>query len=108
MNIGIDVMGGDYAPQATIAGAILAQKELNGSDRIVLIGNETIIHEQLEAHDADVSLFDIVHAPDVIEMGESPTRAFTKKPASSMAASSPAAAPPFILARICKASLGCR
>lgn len=84
MNIGIDVMGGDYAPQATIAGAILAQKELNGSDRIVLIGNETIIHEQLEAHDADVSLFDIVHAPDVIEMGESPTRAFTKKPASSI------------------------
>ncbi len=84
MNIGFDVMGGDYAPEATVAGALLARKELPDSDRVVLIGNEKAIHEQLDAHAADPSWFDIVHAPDTIEMGESPTKAFTKKPGSSI------------------------
>ena len=43
MKVGLDVMGGDYAPKATIGGAILAHKELPTEDRIVLIGNEGII-----------------------------------------------------------------
>ena len=45
MKIGLDVMGGDYAPEATIAGAIMASKELSTSDKIVLIGDEQIIRE---------------------------------------------------------------
>ncbi len=85
MNIGFDVMGGDYAPEATIAGAILARKELPDQDRIVLIGNEQSILDQLSKHDEDPGLFDIVHTPDVIEMGESPTKAFARKPGSSIA-----------------------
>ncbi len=84
MNIGFDVMGGDHAPKATMGGAILAQKELSGPDRIVLIGDEELIHKHLEAESVDSELFDIVHSPDVIGMGESPTRALTKKPASSI------------------------
>ncbi len=85
MNIGFDVMGGDYAPAASIAGAVLAHKEIPESDRIVLIGIEKLIHEQLEAQGADAAMFDIVHAPEMIEMGESPTRAFSRKPNSSIA-----------------------
>jgi len=85
MNIGFDVMGGDYAPGASIAGAILARKEIPEGDRIVLIGDEQRIHEQLKARDADAGMFDIMHAPEMIEMGESPTRAFSRKPNSSIA-----------------------
>jgi len=85
MRIGLDVMGGDFAPEATITGAILAQKEIPDTDRIVLIGDETIINEQLKAQGSDPALFDIRHAPDAIGMGESPTKAFAQKPDSGIA-----------------------
>lgn len=85
MNIGFDVMGGDFAPHATLAGALLAKNELPHSDRIVLIGNEKFIKDQLAAQNADPGIFDIVHAPEIIEMGESPTKAFARKPDSSIA-----------------------
>lgn len=84
MKIGLDVMGGDYAPDATIAGAILAQKEFDKSDRIVLIGDEKIIISKLKEFNADVQDFEIVHAPDNIGMGEKPIKAFTQKPNSSI------------------------
>lgn len=84
MKIGLDVMGGDYAPDATIAGAILAQKEIDKSDKIVLIGDEQIIHTKLKEFNADVNDFEIVHAADVIGMGEKPIKAFTQKPNSSI------------------------
>jgi phosphate acyltransferase len=85
MRIGLDVMGGDFAPEATIAGAILAQKELPETDRIVLFGDESIIKEQLLAQGSDPALFHIAHAPEVIGMGEQPTKAFAQKPESSIA-----------------------
>lgn len=85
MRIGLDVMGGDFAPEATIAGAILAQKELPDTDRIVLIGDENIIVEKLRQKGSDPALFEIKHAPDVITMGESPTKAFANKPDSGIA-----------------------
>jgi glycerol-3-phosphate acyltransferase PlsX len=84
MKIGLDVMGGDYAPDATIAGAILAQKEFDKSDKIVLIGDEKIIISKLKEFNADVQDFEIVHAPDNIGMGEKPIKAFTQKPNSSI------------------------
>ena len=84
MKIGLDVMGGDYAPDATLKGAILAQKEISKSDRIVLIGDENIIISKLKEFDANLEDFDIVHAPDVIGMGEKPIKAYTQKPNSSI------------------------
>ncbi len=84
MRIGLDIMGGDYAPDATIAGAILALKEIDKSDRIVLIGDEQIIHSKLKEFNADLEDFEIVHAPDTIGMGEKPIKAFTQKPNSSI------------------------
>jgi phosphate acyltransferase len=85
MKIGFDVMGGDFAPDATIAGALLAAKEIPDSDRIVLIGDKKKILDRLNKANAGVHMFDIVHASEVIEMGESPTRAFARKPDSSIA-----------------------
>lgn len=84
MKIGLDVMGGDFAPGATISGAILALKDLPPADRIVLIGIQDIILEELSKHGVDPSLFDIVHASEVIGMGEHPTHAILRKPDSSI------------------------
>jgi len=85
MRIGLDVMGGDYAPKATVAGAVLAMKELHRGSVIVLIGDRKKIHEELKKLDAPHDKYEIVHAPDVIGMGESPIKAFTQKPHSSIA-----------------------
>jgi glycerol-3-phosphate acyltransferase PlsX len=84
MRIGLDVMGGDFAPIATIDGAILAARELLPNDKIVLIGEEATIRSLLHERRCDAAVFDIVHAPDVIEMSEHPTKAMARKPDSSI------------------------
>ncbi|MFH1159443.1 MAG: phosphate acyltransferase PlsX [bacterium] len=84
MRIGLDVSGGDFAPKSTLHGAVLAQKELPKSDRIVLIGDKDVIHAFFKEENVSPSLFDIIDAPDEIEMGESPTKALTAKPNSSI------------------------
>ncbi|MEY2799043.1 MAG: phosphate acyltransferase PlsX [Bacteroidota bacterium] len=84
MKIGIDIMGGDFAPKATTLGAILALKEVPSDCRIVLIGDEPITKSILAENGVDASLFDFVHADQVIEMGEHPTRALSQKPNSSL------------------------
>ena len=85
MKIGLDVMGGDYAPDATISGAILAQKELPSNVKIVLVGDKNIILSTLKEKNSDPDLFEIVHASEVIEMGEQPIKSYTRKPDSSIA-----------------------
>ncbi len=84
MKFGLDVMGGDYAPEATIAGAILAQKELPPGDQIVLIGDEDIIRTFLAKKETDPGLFQIVNASQTIGMAEKPLKALTSKPDSSL------------------------
>ena len=84
MRIGLDVMGGDFAPSATIKGAVLAQQELASTATLVLIGDESKIKAELVLENADSNNFEIVHAPDQIGMGEHPTKAFVKKPKSSI------------------------
>jgi len=85
MKIGIDVLGGDFAPDANIEGAILAQQELAEEIQIVLLGDQELITEKLSALNADASKFEIVHAPDKITMDDHPTRAIPRKPNSSIA-----------------------
>ena len=84
MRIGLDIMGGDFAPQATIGGALLAVDVLDTSCRLVLIGDEPSITKALESANVPSEKFDIVHASDAIEMGENPTRAYTHKANSSI------------------------
>ncbi len=78
-------MGGDFAPKATILGACLALKEISADDRIVLIGPEDVIREELRQAGVDPGQFTIVHAPEVIGMAEHPTKAIVQKPASGIA-----------------------
>ena len=84
MRIGIDIMGGDFAPKATTLGAILALNEVPSDCRIVLIGDEPMTKSILSENGVDASLFDFIHADQVIEMGEHPTRALSQKPNSSL------------------------
>ena len=85
MRIGLDAMGGDYAPKAVVEGAILAQKELSENDTIVLFGRSADILQILNENGVDSSLFEIVEASEVIDMHDKPAKAFAKKPDSSMA-----------------------
>lgn len=85
MTVGLDVSGGDFAPDANVLGAILAQKELGDRARIALIGNENEIKPILEREGVSADTFDIIHAEESIGMGEHPTKAFLKKPNSSIA-----------------------
>ena len=79
MKIGIDVLGGDFAPDANLAGAILARKELSQDTKIVLIGDQEQILSGLSALNEDDSNYEIVHAPDIITMHDHPTRAIPQK-----------------------------
>jgi glycerol-3-phosphate acyltransferase PlsX len=85
MKLGLDAMGGDFAPAATVKGALLAKESLPTGVSIVLIGDETKIKAELLINSASENTFEIVHAPDVIEMHEHPTRALPQKPNSSIA-----------------------
>ncbi len=84
MRIAIDAMGGDFAPEATVNGAIMAAGILPSDVRIVLIGDENQIVEILNREKFDKSVFDIVHTEEVIGMGEHPAKAFQKKKKSSI------------------------
>ncbi len=84
MKIALDIMGGDFAPEAIVAGAVLAHGELPADVRLVLIGDTEKFLPLLKKHKADEKDFDIVHAPEVIGMGDNPTKAFSQKPNSSI------------------------
>lgn len=85
MKIGIDILGGDFAPDANLSGAVLAKKELPGDVTLVLLGDRDQISSGLLSLNADPADYEIVHAPDVITMHDHPTRAIPQKPNSSLA-----------------------
>lgn len=82
MRIAIDAMGGDHAPAEIVAGGLLGLDFLGPDDRLVLIGREDDVRNHLPA-DVD-SRVDVVHAPDVIEMDDSPVDALKQKRRSSI------------------------
>ncbi|HEV7351111.1 phosphate acyltransferase PlsX [Telluribacter sp.] len=84
MKIAVDAMGGDFAPQAIVEGVIMATPELPSDARIVLVGREESIREILLKHNFESPVVEIVHADDIIEMGEHPTKALSQKPNSSI------------------------
>lgn len=78
-------MGGDFAPEAVVLGAIEAQGELADHARVVLIGDQSQARAILENQKHDPAQFEIVHASEAIGMGEYPAKAFARKPNSSIA-----------------------
>ena len=85
MKIGLDVMGGDYAPGAILEGAFDALESLLPGEKIVLIGDKKAIRDGAKKEGIDLSAFDLVPSTEVIEMGEHPARAYSQKKDSSIA-----------------------
>lgn len=84
MNIGLDIMGGDFAPEAIVLGAIEARKEIPSEHSITLVGDTEIAKNILLKEQVDLSLFSLVHASEVIEMGDHATKAMRSKLDSSI------------------------
>lgn len=84
MKIGVDVFGGDFAPEATVKGSILALKELADDTKLVLIGNQEKIKSLCDEQDIDPCKFEIVHTTESISMDEYPAKAFSNKPNASI------------------------
>lgn len=85
MKIGIDIMGGDFAPEQTTLGAIQAWGELPSSVKLVLIGNKDAIISILKREGVSADVFEIIHSTEIIEMADHPTKAIQQKPGSGIA-----------------------
>jgi phosphate acyltransferase len=85
ITIGLDMMGGDYAPLEAVKGAAIFIAENKEAVALVLIGDEEKIKEVIASHPLDASQYSIVHAAQVIEMQEHPTKALKEKQQSSIA-----------------------
>ncbi len=84
MRIGVDIMGGDYAPEATLLGAVLARKDLTDETELVLFGDQGVINDIATRERYDLSGFNVLHTPHSIEMNDNPARAFSEKPESGI------------------------
>lgn len=84
MNIAIDVMGGDHAPEAVIDGIIASIPFLVNGETILAIGSQELVNRLFKARNFSSSQVQVVHSEQVIEMCESPTKALSQKPDSSI------------------------
>jgi phosphate acyltransferase len=83
MKIVVDAMGGDYAPEAAVEGAVMAAREYE--TEIILTGLSDKIHAVLDRLDPDHNLpILVVHADEVVEMHDSPGKVLRSKRKSSM------------------------
>jgi phosphate acyltransferase len=86
MRIGIDIMGGDHAPDAIMKGCVMALDELPAGDTLVLFGPQGMMREMLDERGVKESdaRIELVHCSDVIEMGDSAAKAVRSKTESSI------------------------
>lgn len=83
VRIAVDAMGGDHAPGEIVAGAVMAAE--SGKDiKIILVGKEDIVSEELSKHTYKKERIEIVNATEVIETEEPPVNAIRKKKDSSI------------------------
>lgn len=86
MNIALDAMGGDLAPNAIVEGAVIAKRDgtLDPDANIILVGQEDKIKSIFSSLGVSDDYIDIVHASEVVDMAEHPTKAISQKPDSSI------------------------
>ncbi|MCM8779763.1 MAG: phosphate acyltransferase PlsX [Candidatus Omnitrophica bacterium] len=82
MKIAVDAMGGDYAPEVVINGAVLAVKEYDLD--VVLVGDKPAIEKLLARNKYTSGRIDILHTTEVIEMDEPPALSVRRKRDSSI------------------------
>ncbi len=84
MKIGIDTMGGDFAPTEAIKGVKQFLSTAPSDIHIVLIGDEQQVLPLVHQEGIDENRWSIVHAPEVIDMHEHPTKALKGKPGATI------------------------
>ena len=84
MRIALDAMGGDYAPQNTVAGAVLALREYPKITRLFLTGDEQSIRAELDKFGQSDPRIEIVHTTQVVEMCDAAVEAVRRKKDSSV------------------------
>jgi glycerol-3-phosphate acyltransferase PlsX len=82
MNIALDAMGGDHGPAPCIEGALQAAQELN--IKVILVGDEKVLSDESHRLGCTDGRLSIKHAPQVVEMHESPATVARKKRDSSI------------------------
>ena len=85
MKIGIDMMGGDFAPLEAIKGVQQYFSEAANGAHLHLIGDEAQLQPLAAEYNLPADRFTIVHAPEVIGMHEHPTKALKEKQKPSIA-----------------------
>ncbi len=86
MNIGLDIMGGDYAPKETLTGVLQYFEQVpESSVHLLLIGNAEAAAPYMPAIDPYKHRFTFIEAGESIGMHEHPTKALKEKPNSSIA-----------------------
>jgi len=84
MKLAIDAMGGDFAPQNIVAGAVQALRGNSHIDHLYLVGDKTRIEAELRKLGFSDNRIEIVHASEVIEMDDPPVQAVRRKKDNSM------------------------
>lgn len=84
IRVGVDAMGGDYAPENVILGVIDAYSHLDSETKIFLIGDQEKITEVCRHYGLDSGNFVVIHASQTIGMGEHPVRSYVQKSDSSI------------------------
>jgi phosphate acyltransferase len=79
--IAIDAMGGDFAPDEIVAGALRAHEELGVE--VLLVGDPELVRASIEKHSSSVA-FEVVPSEGIIEMHEDPLSALRRKPKASI------------------------
>jgi glycerol-3-phosphate acyltransferase PlsX len=85
MNIALDMMGGDFAPEQTVKGVQLYLSEIKSPAFLFLLGDEQAINPILTENNVSSAAVKVVHAPQTIDMHEHPTKALKEKKHSSIA-----------------------
>lgn len=85
MTICLDMMGGDFAPLEAVKGIQLYLSDTDAQAMLLLTGDEQQINPLLQQHNIPAGRVRVVHAPQVIDMHEHPTKALKEKQQSSIA-----------------------
>ena len=85
MNIGLDMMGGDFSPLEAVRGVQLYLKTAPAPVTLYLVGDENQINPLLQEYAIPAASVQVIHAPQVIGMNEHPTKALKEKQQSSIA-----------------------
>lgn len=85
MTICLDMMGGDFAPLEAVKGVRDYLTEAEDPALLFLVGDEAQINPLLQQHQIPADKVKVIHAPQVIDYNESPTKALKEKQQSSIA-----------------------